>query len=115
MFISGTDSSSRTYLELISHWIKAALRERNTDAERETFIKNILLENELPGDIPLKAREYKVPYALRRIVFLIRVAQSEAPSCVEILHNIFPDRKTHYVLAMDEETIVLLAELDEDY
>jgi len=114
-FISGTDSSSRTYLELISHWIKAALRERNTDAERETFIKNILLENELPGDIPLKAREFKVPYALRRIVFLIRVAQSEAPSCVEILHNLFPDRKTHYVLAMDEETIVLLAELDEDY
>ena len=114
-FISGTDVTSRTYLELISQWIRAALRERNTDAERETFIKNILLENELPGDIPLKSREFKVPYAVRRIVFLIRVAQSEGPSCVEILHNLFPDRKTHYVLAMDEETIVLLSDLGDNY
>ncbi len=113
-FISGTDATSRTYLELISQWIRAALRERNTDAERETFIKNILLENELPGDIPLKAREFKVPYASRRIVFLIRVLQSEGPGCVEILQNLFPDRKSHYVLAMDEETIVLLAEVGED-
>jgi carbohydrate diacid regulator len=114
-FISGTDATSRTYLELISQWIRAALRERNTDAERETFVKNILLENELPGDIPLKAREFKVSYATRRIVFLIRVGQSEGPSCVEILHNLFPDRKTHYVLAMDEETIVLMSDLGENY
>ncbi len=114
-FISGTDSTSRTYLDLISHWIRAALRERNTDAERETFIKNILLENELPGDIPLKSREFKISYATRRVVFLIRVLQSDGPSCVETLHNLFPDSKTHYILAMDEETIVLLSDLGEDF
>ncbi len=114
-FISGTDAIARTYLELISQWIRAALRERNTDAERDTFIKNILLENELPGDIPLKAREFKVPYAMRRVVLLVRVAQNEGSSCVEILHGLFPDRKTHYVLAMDEETIVLLVEIGENF
>ncbi len=113
-FITGTDATSRTYLELISQWIRAALRERNTDAERETFIKNILLENELPGDIPLKSREFKVPYAVSRVVFLIRVMQNESSFCMEILHNLFPDRKSTYILAMDEETIVLLTEVGDD-
>ena len=55
-FISGVDPIAKTYLELVTQWIKAAMRERNTDVERETFIKNILLENELPGDIPLKGK-----------------------------------------------------------
>lgn len=114
-FISGTDSTSRTYLELISQWLQAAMKERNTDVEKETFIKNILLENELPGDIPLKAREYKIPYNTRRIVFLVRVTQNEGPACVEVLHHLFPDRQTHYVLAMDEESIVLLTEVDGDF
>ncbi len=113
-FINGVDQISQNYLQLVSNWIRAALRERNTDAERETFIKNILLENELPGDIPLKAREFKIPYAARRIVFLIRVPQSEGPSCVEVLHNLFPDRRSHYIMAMDEETLVVLAETGED-
>ena len=114
-FISGTDAIAKTYLELVSQWLQAAMKERNTDAEKETFIKNILLENELPGDIPLKAREYKIPYNMRRIVFLVRVAQSEGPACMEILYHLFPDRQTHYVLAMDEESIVLLADVVEDF
>lgn len=114
-FIEGTDTTSRKYLELVSQWLQAALKERNTDAEKETFVKNVLLENELPGDIPLKAREYKISYNMRRIVFLVRISQSEGPACMEILMNLFPDRQTHHVLAMDEESIVLLADVEEDF
>ncbi len=109
-FIDGTDNASRVYIELLSNWIVAALKERNTDAEREAFLKNVLLENELPGDIPLKAREYKIPYSLPRIAFLIRFEQAEEVDCMEILNNMFPEEKNIYILAMDEETIVILME-----
>ena len=114
-FIEGTDSVSKTYLELVSRWVRAALRERNNDMEKETFIKNILLENELPGDIPLKAREYKIPYNMRRLVFLIKVAQHEGATCMQIMNHLFPERRTHYVLAMDEESIVLLADIEDSF
>lgn len=113
-FIEGTDPVSRTYIELLGHWIKAALKERNSDVEREAFLKNVLLENELPGDIPLKAREFKIPYSAIRLAFLIRIEQAEEIDCLEILQNLFPDRRTSYVLAMDEETIVLLTEYPKD-
>ena len=113
-FIDGTDSVSRSYIELLSHWFAAALRQRNSEAEREAFLKNVLLENELPGDIPLKAREFKIPYTSQRLAFLIRFEQAEEIDCLEILQNLFPDRRASNVLAMDEETIVLLTDYPKD-
>ncbi len=113
-FIDGTDPVSRTYLELLVNWIYAAIKERNTDAERESFLKKVLLENELPGDIPLKAREFKIPYAATRIAFIVKVDQTESYECMEIMQSLFPDRKVDHVFAMDEETIVLLAEIGRD-
>ena len=114
-FIEGTDTVSRSYLELLSRWLLAALKERNTDADREAFLKNVLLENELPGDIPLKAREFKIPYSLSRLAFLVRIEQPEGTDCLELIQNLFPDRKSSFVLAMDEETIVLLTEYPKDH
>jgi carbohydrate diacid regulator len=113
-FIDGTDSVSRNYAELLAHWITAALRQRNSEAEREAFLKNVLLENELPGDIPLKAREFKIPYSTQRLAFLIRIEQAEEVDCLEILQNLFPDRRSSFILAMDEETIVLLMDYPRD-
>jgi carbohydrate diacid regulator len=113
-FIEGTDSVARNYLDLLCHWIVAALKERNTDAEREAFLKNVLLENELPGDIPLKAREYKIPYTQARLAYLIRFEQADEVDCLEILQSLFPDRRNTAILAMDEETIVLLTEYPKD-
>lgn len=113
-FVDGTDTVSRNYLELICHWITAALKERNSDAERESFLKNVLLENELPGDIPLKAREYKIPYSIPRLAYLIRIEQAEEVDCFDILYNMFPDKRSTFILAMDEETIVLLTEYPKD-
>jgi carbohydrate diacid regulator len=109
-FIEGTDVVARNYLELLSHWILSELREPNSDVDREAFLKNVLLENELPGDVPLKAREYKIPYSVPRLAFLIRIDHAEEVDCLEILQNLFPDRRSSFVLAMDEETIVLLTE-----
>lgn len=113
-FVDGTDNTARVYIELLSKWIIAALRERNSDAEQEAFLKNVLLENELPGDIPLKAREFRIPYSLPRLAFLVRFEQAEEIDCMEILDNLFSEMKNIHILAMDEETIVILTEYPRD-
>ena len=63
LFVEGDDTIAHNYLSLLSNWIMAELADGSTEAERLNLLKNILLENELPGDIPLKAREFKIPYA----------------------------------------------------
>ncbi len=112
IYVEGTDSVSVTYLELLYNWIKSAVAEDSTLAERQNFLKNVLLENELPGDIPLKAREFKIPYAALRRAYLIHVEGGDAMECMEILQHMFPKRNQDFLLAMDEETIVLLKELN---
>ncbi|MBN1892481.1 MAG: helix-turn-helix domain-containing protein [Clostridiales bacterium] len=114
-FIVGTEPSDRVHLELVAEWVRTALKDRNTDTERSSFIKNILLENELPGDIPLKAREFKIPYTLNRIVFIIRVSRADGPDCLDIIQNLYSDSKTMHTFAMDEETIVLVMEIEGDF
>ncbi len=111
-FVQGADGVAQNYAELLSGWLKAAMRQRNTKAERESFLKNVLLENELPGDVPLKAREFKIPYSTPRLAYLIRIDREEELDGIEILQNMFPNRRSSYVLPMDEETIVLLTEYD---
>lgn len=108
---SENQSNSKIYLELFVNWVQSALKAKDSDMEHEAFLKKVLLENELPGDIPLKAREYKIPYAATRVVFTIKVNQSESQESLQILQSMFPDRKAEYVFPMDEETIVLLKEI----
>lgn len=113
-FIEGTDQNAQTYLELLSNWLIAALRDGNKDSDRDDLIKNVLLENELPGDIPLKAREYRIPYAALRVVFLIQVSEETSMESLEVMRSLYPNRKMDYVLAMDEEHIVLVKEFYRD-
>lgn len=113
-FIEGTDQTAQTYLELLSNWLESALRDGNKDSDRDDLIKNVLLENELPGDIPLKAREYRIPYAALRVVFLIKIKEESSMDCLEVMRSLYPNRKMDYVFAMDEEHIVLVKEFYRD-
>ncbi len=109
-FIEGTDQSAQTNLDLLVKWLKAELKDGDKDKERAALLKNILLENELPGDIPLKAREYSIPYAAIRVVYLVRVKEENSLDSIEIMRSMFPNRKLDFVLPMDEKNIALVKE-----
>lgn len=115
LFIDNAQPCAKTYLELVAQCIRTAMKDRNTDNERTTYIKNILLDNELPGDIPLKARDFKMPYSLDRVVFVVRVSRADGPECLYVLQNMFPEADAHHIFAMDEETIVMLMRVEGDF
>lgn len=113
-FVDGSDPVSGSYVDLISAWIQAELQDGKNEAERETLLKNILLENELPGDIPLKAREFHILYTAPRIAYLIRVEDGDSLDCMETLRSMFPNRRQDFLLPMDESSIVLLKRLEHE-
>lgn len=118
-FSEGVDAVARTYVELLSRWVGAEQGKRDDLILREQemkqlFLKNVLLENELPGDIPLKAREFRIRYNARRLVMLVRCKPEEFKACHEILMNLMEGRGDDYVLPVDEENIVLLIEATEE-
>ncbi|MBP6137650.1 MAG: PucR family transcriptional regulator [Clostridiaceae bacterium] len=118
-FVDGADELSAGILELFSLWIKAELKQFDDFEERDhkqklSFLKNVLLENELPGDIPLKAREYRVKYNVRRLLVIMRTKPDEFKACHEALTARFGDREDDYILPMDEANLVLLLETPDE-
>ncbi len=113
--MDGSDHTAQTYLNLLSQWIIAELEDSAKEEDKKNFLKNILLENELPGDIPLKSREYRIPYAAGRICYLVKLENEEDASIVlNVLENLFPNKKLDYIFAIDEDAIVLLKDLPRD-
>lgn len=114
-FVEGTEPTSQAYLQLLCAWMTEILRDGSTELNRETLLKNILLENELPGDIPLKAREYRIPYSVPRIALLVHMPQVRNSEMMNTLRSLLPNRRADFILSMDEENIVILTEIGQDY
>lgn len=106
-FVSGTDSAAEEVIALLTRWLRSSSMERNTDVERQTFLKNVLLENELPGDIPLKAREYKVVYSQCRQAMLIRFSEPCDSGSQQYIQSLMKNGEDN-VLAVDEYNVVVL-------
>lgn len=108
IYIDAVEPESRNYLSLMAEWIKTAVKERGTDAEKELFTKNVLLENELQGEIPIKAREYKINCNEARIVIVVRTSREDGAGALEILQSFYSEANSVCVLAMDESTSIIV-------
>jgi Sugar diacid utilization regulator len=79
--------------------------------DKLTFVKRIILDNILPGDIYIKSREMQFQNDARRIVYLIRIDDRQDVALVDLLQKVFPDRKKDFVITINENEVVLVKEL----
>lgn len=79
--------------------------------DKTNFIKEILTNKAVLNEIPLRAKELHVAYNISRSVFLIKTEKGKDVQTVEILQSLFPNRARDYVIAMDDESTVLVREL----
>ncbi|MEG1778221.1 MAG: helix-turn-helix domain-containing protein [Angelakisella sp.] len=79
--------------------------------DKVTFIKKILLDNILPGDIYVKSREMQFQNDVRRVAFLVRTIERQDAAVVEMLQNIFTERQKDFAVTITENEVVLVKEL----
>ena len=79
--------------------------------DKATFIKKIILDNILPGDIYIKSREMQFQNETKRVVYLIHMEQKQDVMVVEMLQKIFPDRQRDFAITINETEVVLVKEL----
>lgn len=114
VFVEGTDDMARTFADMIAVTLSNLQQFYDEKYDRNNFIKNIVLDNILPGDIQIKARELHLSSDVSRVVFLIRVISSNDVSTLEILQNLFPDKNKDFVFNITESDIVLIKEVREN-
>ena len=79
--------------------------------DKATFVKKIILDNILPGDIYIKSREMQFQNEIKRVVYLIHMEQKQDVMVVEMLQKIFPDRQRDFAITINETEVVLVKEL----
>ncbi|HOA55833.1 MAG TPA: helix-turn-helix domain-containing protein [Clostridiales bacterium] len=79
--------------------------------DKGNFFKNVITDNILPGDIQIKAKELHIPFNVPRLVFLIKTDKVKDVHPHEVVLGLFPKKQKDFVIALDEETLVLIKEL----
>ena len=73
-----------------------------------------MLDNVLPADILVKARELHFNSDVSRVVLLIRILSSNDVSAFDVIQNLFPDKSKDFVFNISESDIVLVKEVNEN-
>ncbi|MCD7823557.1 MAG: helix-turn-helix domain-containing protein [Oscillospiraceae bacterium] len=111
VFVEGTDEEAYKYAGLLCISLENVQQLYDEKYDRGNFVKNVVLDNILPGDIPLKARELHFNSNVPRAVFLIRIISSNDISAFDVIQNLFPDKTKDFTFTINENDIVLVKEV----
>ncbi len=111
LFVEGTDEEAKRYAGLLAISLTSIKQYHDEKYDRGNFIKNVILDNILPGDILLKARELHFNSDVSRVVLLIRTQSKTEISAFDVVQNLFPDKAKDFVININETDIALVKEI----
>ncbi len=113
VFAEGEDDEAKSLAIMAAVALNSAKAFYDDKHDKTTFIKNILLDNVLPGDIFMRARELHFDCEKPRAVLLVRQTGHSELAAVDILQRLFPDRQHDFVVSLSENDIALVKEVRE--
>ncbi len=110
VFVDGDDLLASKYANVLAVAFSNIKFYYDEKYDRANFIKNIILDNILPGDIYIKARELYFNSDVSRTVIIIRALDSSDVSIYDIVQNLFPDKTKDFIININESDIALVKE-----
>ena len=83
--------------------------------DRDNFIKNLLLDNLLIVDIYRRAKKLHIDVAKKRVAFLVETRNKDDIGALETIRNMYLESEEDFVTSIDENNIVLVKEVGDDY
>ena len=111
VFIEGEDEYAKSLCMMASIALNNAKSFYDEQHDKATLIKNIILDNILPGDIYVRSIELHFPVDTPYIVFLIRQIDKTDVGAVDVVQNLFPDKQRDFVISISEQDMVLVKEV----
>ena len=110
-FVSGADPDARRYVRILAVAMDNIKQYYDEKYDRGNFIKNVILDNILPGDIYLKSHELHFDSDVSRVCMLIKITDKNDVSAYEVLQNLFPDKNKDFIININETDIALVKEI----
>ena len=111
VFCLGDDEQSRVYCNLAYIALNDAKVFYEEKHDRGTFVKNIIMDNILPGDIYIRAKELHFATEAPRAVFLVRQIGHSDVSTVDVLSGLFADKLQDFVISINETDVAIVKQL----
>ena len=108
VFAVGEDSLARMICSLSSVALNEAKENYEEKHNKAAFIKNIISDNILPGDVYVRAKELHFVTDEVRTVLLVRQLGNPDIAAVEVLQRLFPDRQHDFVINVNEADLVVI-------
>lgn len=112
VFIENTDAQSIKLLNILSVAFLNLRQTQDSKINKAAFIKHLLQDSILPSDIYVKAKELRIATDTKRVVFIIKVEADYGEMVYDILYSMFPSKNKDFLINMDEETVVLVKEIE---
>ena len=111
VFVEGEDKTAEMLCSMSAIALGSVRTMYNEKHDKATFIKNIILDNILPGDIYIKSTELHFGSDVPRVVFLISFSDTTDSSAIDVVSNLFPDKQRDFVISINEKDLVLVKEV----
>ena len=111
VFVAGQDAMARSICILAAVAMSEARINYEEKHNKATFVKNIISDNILPGDVYVRAKELHFVTDVPRAVFLVRQVERTDVAVLEVIQNLFQDRQRDFVLSVTEADVVVIKEL----
>lgn len=79
--------------------------------DKTGFIKNVILDNVMPGDVTIKARELHIQNGVYRVAIVVKVEKSKDVHSNEIIANLFPNKNRDFIVVLDDESTAIIKEV----
>ena len=111
VFCTGDDEVARGFCQVAYVALNDAKTFYEEKHDRGTFVKNIIMDNILPGDIYIRAKELHFATDAPRAVFLIRQIGHSDVATVDVLSGLFPDKLQDFILSINETDIAVVKQI----
>ena len=81
--------------------------------DKDSFIKNLLLDNLLLVDIYNRAKKLHIEADVRRVVMILEMPQEKDHSSMESVKSLFGGKSKDFITAVDEKSIIVVKELED--
>ena len=111
VFCGGDDEPAKAFCNIAYIALNDAKTFYEEKHDRGTFVKNIIMDNILPGDIYIRAKELHFVTDAPRVVFLVRQNGRADVATVDVLAELFPDKSQDFVLSVNETDVAVVKQI----
>ncbi|MCC8075403.1 MAG: helix-turn-helix domain-containing protein [Clostridiales bacterium] len=113
VFVRGDDDEAKLICNMAAVALNGVKSYYEEKYDKTAFVKNILTDNILLGDIYIRAKELHFATDVPRAVFLVRPMESADVALLDAVQAMFPNRQNDFVISVNENDVVLVKQIQE--